>query len=622
MKNIKNFNLFKITLLTLIGLLTFSCQDDDPVFDNSLRVLSQKIDGAAVANGVNGISSTAAIELIFSHTLNTAQLETALSISGGSGGAAGFNLEYTNTNSTITITPSTVLDFETTYTISLASGAYGNQGEMLLENFSLSFTTAAFVPVNVTLSTDVTSISETGEVATVTATLSEVTDQDVSINLNLAGNATDITDYTASNSIITIPAGQLSESITLTANQDSDIEGTEMIDISIDQIINAVELSPQTITVSIIDDDVDTNGDGVSDRGFIINEVLFDPPSDLPGDANGDGTRSASEDEFIEFINDSDQPVDLSNYTLFDARNLETNTPRHTFPPGTIIPPLGVYVLFGGGSPSGDFGNAQVAVSTTGNINLTNGDDVITILDTQGNVFLTFDTQGEGSGINFGADQSVTRSPDINGDFALHTTANASLLYSPGKQASGANFGEAPAPKAGFIINEVLFDPASGTDGDANGDGTRSALDDEFIEFVNDLDVAFDLSGYTVYDATALGDNVPRHTFPPGTIVPPGGVYILFGGGTPTGSFGGAQFDIASGGQINLSNSGDVITILDDLGNVFLTFDTDVEGTGINFGDNQSVTRAPDVTGMFTLHSTANPSLLFSPGTKADGSNF
>ena len=36
---------------------------------------------------------------------------------------------------------------------------------------------------------------------------------------------------------------------------------------------------------------------------LIINEVHADPASDLPGDANGDGTRSASVDEFIEFVN-------------------------------------------------------------------------------------------------------------------------------------------------------------------------------------------------------------------------------------------------------------------------------------------------------------------------------
>ncbi len=38
--------------------------------------------------------------------------------------------------------------------------------------------------------------------------------------------------------------------------------------------------------------------------GFIINEVLYDPPAgDHAGDANGDGSREANEDEFIEFYN-------------------------------------------------------------------------------------------------------------------------------------------------------------------------------------------------------------------------------------------------------------------------------------------------------------------------------
>ena len=373
----------------------------------------------------------------------------------------------------------------------------------------------------------------------------------------------------------------------------------------------------------MLDDDIDSNGDGVPDQGFIINEVLFDPPADLAGDANGDGTRSPSEDEFIEFVNDSDREVDLSGFTLYDATNLATLEPNHIFPEGTVVPPGGVYVLFGGGSPSGDFGTADVGVSTSGNMNLSNADDVITILDRDMNVFLTFDTQVEGAGINFGEDQAVTRAPDINGDFALHTSVNPALDYSPGKKADGTNFpGGGGNMGAGFIINEVLFDPPSDLPGDANGDGTRSASEDEFIEFVNDSDEAVDLSNYRLFDQTNLDLNDPNHVFPAGTIIPPGGVYVLFGGGTPTGSFGGAQVGVSTSGNMNLSNSDDIITILDPMDNVFLVFDTQGDGAGIDFGADQSVTRSPDIDGGFILHTDANPALLYSPGTKADGSPF
>jgi uncharacterized protein YuzE len=619
-----NINIYLRTLLlvTATWLLTGCSEEEELILDTSLRVLVQEIDGERVSSGVENVNRNASPTLIFSHTLNTSDLESALSISGA--GDPAYTLSFSNTNSTVTINFTDPLEYLSTYTISLPAGTYGEAGNELKGDYAFSFTTAPFVPTNVSLTSDVAAISESSVTATLSLELSEAIEEEVRVELQFAGTATLNTDYQVSATTVTIPAGETIATITINGLSDGAVEGTEDIEVSIASLTNAIELSPQVVSITLLDEDIDSNGDGFPDRGFIINEVLFDPPSGDPGDANGDGTRSASADEFIEFVNDSDQPVDLSGFTLYDATNLESGEPRHTFPEGTIVPAGGVYVLFGGGTPTGDFGNALVGVSTTGNMNLSNADDVITILDRDGNTFLTFDTQGEGAGIDFGGDQSVTRSPDINGDFTLHTTANPALLYSPGKKADGSELGTGGGgnPGLGFRINEVLFDPPSGTAGDANGDGTRSASEDEFIEFVNDSDQAVDLSGFTLYDATNLDLGEPRHTFPDGTIIPPGGVYVLFGGGTPTGSFGGAQVGISTTGNMNLSNADDVITILDLLGEVFLTFDTQGEGAGIDFGADQSVTRSPDISGDFILHSTANPALLYSPGTKVDGSSF
>ena len=48
---------------------------------------------------------------------------------------------------------------------------------------------------------------------------------------------------------------------------------------------------------------------------LIINEVLYDPSnSGLLGDANGDGTYSQTQDEFIEFFNNS---IPYSHHLLF-----------------------------------------------------------------------------------------------------------------------------------------------------------------------------------------------------------------------------------------------------------------------------------------------------------------
>ena len=53
-----------------------------------------------------------------------------------------------------------------------------------------------------------------------------------------------------------------------------------------------------------------------------------------------------------------------------------------------------------------------------------------------------------------------------------------------------------------LVLNETLFDPPGGSAGDANGDGTRDFLEDEFVEFYNDSCSNLDISGYTISDSS------------------------------------------------------------------------------------------------------------------------
>jgi len=615
MKNrrLKTMALFALAVLVVV----VACKnDDEQPISNALRVLKANVNQANLKDSPTGVDTDISLELILSHPLNTSAFESALSISSSSG-EVGKSFSYSNSNSIVTITNTEELDYETVYTISLAAGTYGEDGNELNESISYSFTVKEFVPPNVILSRDVSSISEAGGVATITATMTEPVNQIVTVNLGFSGTATTALDYLASGTSIVIPAGQPSGTITITAIDDVAVEGIESVVVSVESVTNAIEATEQEVSFNI--EDNDSGG-----QGLIINEVLFDPPSGDAGDANGDGTRSASEDEFIEFINDSDVEIDLSGFNIYDEDQIGSLTPRHTFPNGTVIPPHGVYVLFGGGTPSGNFGGAMFGVSTTGNLNLNNASDKIYLHDTNGNEYLTFDTAVEGAGLDFGSDQSVTRSPDITGNYTLHTTANAALAFSPGTMVDGTAFDMSGGGNsgAGLIINEVLFDPAGGSAGDANGDGTRSASEDEFIEFYNDSNSPIDLSGFNIYDEDQIGSLTPRHTFPNGTIIPAHGVYVLFGGGAPAGDFGNAQVGVSTTGNLNLNNAADKIYLYDANGNEYLTFDTTVDGAGLDFGADQSITRSPDITGSFVLHTTANAALSYSPGKKADGSNF
>ena len=168
-----------------------------------------------------------------------------------------------------------------------------------------------------------------------------------------------------------------------------------------------------------------------------------------------------------------------------------------------------------------------------------------------------------------------------------------------------------------LIINEVLYDPPDDIAGDANGDGTRDPLEDEFLEIYNDSGAMLDVSGYKIFDAQALDEGVPRHIFPDGSEIPAGGVVVVFGGGTPTGEFGGSLVQTASGGQLNMNNSGDFMTITNANDDVLAEFDIEP----LSNNPNESYTRNPDITGEFEQHND-NFDVLFSPGTMVDGMPF
>lgn len=165
-----------------------------------------------------------------------------------------------------------------------------------------------------------------------------------------------------------------------------------------------------------------------------------------------------------------------------------------------------------------------------------------------------------------------------------------------------------------IVINEILADPDV-TDGDANGDGLVETTNDEFVEIVNNEPSSLDISGWTLSDGNSV-----RHTFPANTVIPASCSIVVFAAGTPTGSFGQSLVQVSSTSQLGLNNGGDTVTL--NNGSVDVASYT----YGSEGGDNQSMTRDPDVTGADPLvkHSIATGSggALFSPGTNVDGSQF
>ena len=221
-----------------------------------------------------------------------------------------------------------------------------------------------------------------------------------------------------------------------------------------------------------------------------------------------------------------------------------------------------------------------------------------------------------------GSGRTYTVSPDIDlpaaddCSYVLQASSVVDLDGEPNNLLEGISISftvAEPAADIDLVINEFLSDPAADLPGDANGDGARNSSQDEFVELVNPGLEALDISGWTISDGVGV-----RHVFPIDTLIEAGCAVVVFGGGEPTGNFGGALVQTASSGSLGLNNGGDTIAVDNGSGNVTYIY-------GSEGSNNQSLTLNPDVTGTeYAQHSTlsAAQGALFSPGTKADGSSF
>jgi len=274
--------------------------------------------------------------------------------------------------------------------------------------------------------------------------------------------------------------------------------------------------------------------DEVNHPAVLISEIHADPEGTILGDANGDGVRNATSDEFIEIVNTAFTPLDVSGYTLSDAVQV-----RFTFPAGSVIPPREAAVVFGGGTPIGAFGNAMAngLVFTSGGLSLNNTAETVTLKDAVGNIVQSVSYGGEAN-----ADQALVRVPDYsNAPFVKHMLAAGSggLRYSPGTRIGGNAF---TVPKGAVLLSEVMYDP-SGADGGL-----------EWIEIHNTTAAAIDLSEMCLGSGGLDWSN--GLTQLAGSI-PAGGTFVV-GGPTSSVANGNPVFDQVFDLDPDLQNSGTV----------------------------------------------------------------
>lgn len=240
-----------LSLFILFATVLVACKEEEEEFPitNDLRVLQVNVGPDAIVDGAVDLSVLSELEFVFSHGLDATAFESALVVSP----AADYSITYDETGSFVTIAPDTRLEYETTYTVALPGGTYGANGEKTIADFSFTFSTKAFAPPKITLSSDVLSFFE-GEVATITAKLDNIIFDAVTFDLVFSGTAIGPgTDYTTSATSLTIPAGSTEATFTITALEGDDIEGNESIIISLANVVNGSNEPPQELTISLGD---------------------------------------------------------------------------------------------------------------------------------------------------------------------------------------------------------------------------------------------------------------------------------------------------------------------------------------------------------------------------------
>ncbi|WP_412560006.1 lamin tail domain-containing protein [Winogradskyella sp. MIT101101] len=243
-------------------------------------------------------------------------------------------------------------------------------------------------------------------------TVSNYDGNQIDIDVNVTGGTAEAGDYTFTSPTSLSFTADGTQNITIDINADADFDD-ETVELTITETssVTGLVISQATHTVTILDDDTPPL------PNIVINEILADPNGT---DANGDGFDDATEDEFVELVNNDITAVDITGYTLSDALGV-----KHVF--GSIVLPAGgSVVVFGGGTPTGISGASEIA--STGALQLNNGGDTVTLEDTSSNVIASYTYGSEG-----GDDQSLGRSEDLFGGFVQHLSIDANpVAASPG----------------------------------------------------------------------------------------------------------------------------------------------------------------------------------------------
>ncbi|MBH23999.1 MAG: hypothetical protein CMH57_06030 [Myxococcales bacterium] len=377
---------------------------------------------------------------------------------------------------------------------------------------------------------------------------------------------------------------------------------------------------------------------------LIVNEVLTAVPTGDEGDANMDGNRDSSDDEFLEFVNIGAETLNISGLVILKGDSEEAVVATECLAPGETL------VLFGGGVAP-DLGPGIKAEIASGSFGFTNSGTNVTVRSSAGVEIFNEELPGA-SGASFTRQTQL----DPNAPMVPHTDVSAAL-YSVGACANGSALASgcpggpgdgggmdggmdtgdmmdggmdtggmmdappsacdmAPMAAAGdLIINEIHADPDA-DNGDANGDGVVSTSDDEFVEIVNVSGGLVRVAGVELFRETTSERREATLTT---SCLGPGEALVIFSGledgAQPPDLGAGVYVEIDA---IGLNNSDMTLRLKDPDGAIIF------EIAYGDAGNNQSLNLSPELDSGGTLveHTTlAGEGVLFSPGTCANGAS-
>ena len=275
------------------------------------------------------------------------------------------------------------------------------------------------------------------------------------------------------------------------------------------------------------------------------------PPPVVINEIAWAGTAADAADEWIEFRNNTDNPIDLTGWTLAAA----DGTPHITL--NGIIPPNGYFLL----ERTDDTTVSDIPADQIYTGALDNTGETLTLRDGNSNVIDTANADGGGwpagttgagsppfasmertdplapdSDANWHSNDGLTRngldanSNPINGTpreansvptptptptATSTSTPTATSTPTPTPTPTGT-LSPTPGPPVAILISEVVYD---GT--------TPSTEGDEFVEIYNPLTITVNLEDYKVGDEETQGGGEGMYRFPSGAAITPGACLVV-----------------------------------------------------------------------------------------------